>query len=219
MHIKGNMCSIEKILTDARLLVNRLREHDTAADSLIAQAQALNKRVDGMKQYQEDMNDLNEVARHRPRSTLILGLAQENRQIRELQQENRELRISLDEYQTALELIMSKYREQVLKLVMARKVDNNVDRAVNSAQNGKQLQEKIDKICEMAAVMQESIKIDDLAIPKEEELVKRLKIENEGLREMLRIRNSLNPPQLCDHECQTNLDDSMELSNSQEGMS
>ena len=37
-------------------------------------------------QYQEDLNELNEIARHRPRANLIMGLVQENTQIRELQQ-------------------------------------------------------------------------------------------------------------------------------------
>ena len=40
-------------------------------------------------QYQEEIDALNQVARHRPRSSLVLGIQQENRQIRELQQENR----------------------------------------------------------------------------------------------------------------------------------
>lgn len=40
-------------------------------------------------QYQEEIQELNEVARHRPRSTLVMGIQQENRQIRELQQENK----------------------------------------------------------------------------------------------------------------------------------
>ncbi|NXS65572.1 FGOP2 protein, partial [Pandion haliaetus] len=56
--------------------------------------------------YQEEIQELNEVARHRPRSTLVMGIQQENRQIRELQQENKELRTSLEEHQSALELIM-----------------------------------------------------------------------------------------------------------------
>ena len=71
------------------------------------------------------MNELNEMARHRPRSALILGLAQENSQIRELQQENRELRMSLEEHQSAIELIMSKYREQILKLIMTNKMQQS----------------------------------------------------------------------------------------------
>ena len=39
-------------------------------------------------QYQEEIDALNQVARHRPRSSLVLGIQQENRQIRDLQQEN-----------------------------------------------------------------------------------------------------------------------------------
>ena len=178
-------CTIEKIIADARMLVNRLKDHDSAADSVIGQATVLHKRVEAMKivrrllfskdiqnlsstkrhllvhlsaalygnfsfpvafsreksetvstlysgygtassrlqrtvffslvvsgiqwdydihkilkknifwtnvfvfQYQEDLNELNEIARHRPRSALIMNLAQENSQIRELQQENK----------------------------------------------------------------------------------------------------------------------------------
>lgn len=62
------------------------------------------------------MRDLNEVANRRPRSTLILGSQEENARIRELQQENIELQTSVAEYQSALELIMAKYREQVRAL-------------------------------------------------------------------------------------------------------
>lgn len=40
-------------------------------------------------QYQDEIDSLNQVARHRPRSSLVLGIQQENRQIRELQQENK----------------------------------------------------------------------------------------------------------------------------------
>ncbi|XP_060770303.1 FGFR1 oncogene partner 2 homolog isoform X2 [Neoarius graeffei] len=117
-------CSLEKVLTDARSLVERLRDHDNAAEILIEQTTVLNKRVEAMKQYQEEIEALNQVARHRPRSTLVMGIQQENRQIRELQQENKELRTSLEEHQSALELIMSKYREQVFRLLMASKRDD-----------------------------------------------------------------------------------------------
>ncbi|XP_074793316.1 FGFR1 oncogene partner 2 isoform X4 [Natator depressus] len=117
-------CTIEKALADAKALVERLREHDNAAEALIEQTTALNKRVEAMKQYQEEIQELNEVARHRPRSTLVMGIQQENRQIRELQQENKELRTSLEEHQSALELIMSKYREQMFRLLMASKKDD-----------------------------------------------------------------------------------------------
>lgn len=43
-------CSLEKVLTDARSLVERLRDHDNAAEILIEQTTVLNKRVEAMKQ-------------------------------------------------------------------------------------------------------------------------------------------------------------------------
>ena len=39
-----------------------------------------------MRQYQEDVDNLNEVAHNRPRAQLVLGIQQENRHIRILQQ-------------------------------------------------------------------------------------------------------------------------------------
>ena len=42
-------------------------------------------------------------------------------------QENKELRSCLEEHQSAIELIMSKYREQVVKLLMHKKLDRSAD--------------------------------------------------------------------------------------------
>lgn len=66
------------------------------------------------------------MARQKPRTLLIQGIQQENRHIRELQQENRELRGALEEHQSAMELIMSKYREHVVSLLRANKIDRTV---------------------------------------------------------------------------------------------
>lgn len=74
-------------------------------------------------QYKEEVGELNEAARQRPHSVLIAGMQQESRHLRELQQENRELRIALEDHQNALELIMSKYRQQMTHLVNISKQD------------------------------------------------------------------------------------------------
>jgi len=42
--------SVEAILSDARKLVLRLKEHDNSADCLIARMQSLQKQLEGMKQ-------------------------------------------------------------------------------------------------------------------------------------------------------------------------
>lgn len=177
--------SVEKLLADARCLVNRLKDHDTSVDNLISHAQTLNKRVDAMKQYQEDLNELNEIARHKPPSSVIMNLLQENTQIRELQQENRDLRMALEEHQSAVELIMSKYREQIVKLLLANKLDKR--QAKEPVQRNKELEEKIEKINEMLSVMQQAVSIDDRQQVRDQQLMSQLKLENNTLREVLHI--------------------------------
>lgn len=46
----GMNCTLEKVLADAKSLVERLRNHDNAAEMLIEQTTSLNKRVEAMKQ-------------------------------------------------------------------------------------------------------------------------------------------------------------------------
>ena len=57
--------------------------------------------------------------------SIILGIQQENRHIRQLQHENKELRAALEEHQNAIELIMSKYRQHITCLMHSSKPDNN----------------------------------------------------------------------------------------------
>ncbi|XP_076116346.1 FGFR1 oncogene partner 2 homolog isoform X2 [Mytilus galloprovincialis] len=138
-----------------------------------------------MKQYQDDINELNEIARHRPRSTLVLGIAQENRQIRELQQENKELCLSLEEHQSALELIMQKYREQIMKLLQSNRVEKSIK--TRQDQKNREIEQLIDKISEMAAVMQKAASVDDQLSAHDHEKLTQLQLENNGLREILEV--------------------------------
>lgn len=50
-------CTLEKILSDARTLLERLKDHDTAADSLIEQSSVLNHRVHSMKEVGNALPD------------------------------------------------------------------------------------------------------------------------------------------------------------------
>lgn len=69
---------------------------------------------------------MNNIARHRPRTALILGIQRENRQIRQLQEENAELVASLKQHQAALDLIMSSYREQITRIRNAHKSEQDL---------------------------------------------------------------------------------------------
>lgn len=174
---------MDPLLLDAKCLASRLREHNSSTDALIDQANNLYLKLDAMKQYHDVVSELNDVAHHRPRSTLILGSQEENARIRELQQDNIELQTSVAEYQSALELIMAKYREQVFGLIKA----NRLDATCMKLNNYKELQAKTEQICEMAAVMSEAIHIDDQAIQQEQERMASIESENRGLRELLKI--------------------------------
>jgi len=183
--------TVQQLLSDAKRLSSRLRDHDQSADHLISRAQEVLKEVDAMRQYQEDVENLNEVAHNRPRAQLVLGIQQENRHIRTLQQENKELRAALEEHQNALELIMSKYRQHVTKLVN----NNHPDVHTLNNQNIQMLAERTEKVCEMAAVMKEAVRVDEETCNQQQELMARLITENKGLRELLEIsqRSSSSP--------------------------
>jgi len=206
-HPPGSL-SVAQLLVDAKRLAGRLREHDDSANRVVSNAQETLKAVAEMKNYKEDIESLNDIANQRPRPQLVLGIQQENRHIRALQQENKELRAALEEHQNAIELIMSKYRQHMMCLVNASKIDQN---AIKQSKN-RMLQDRVDKICEMATVMNRSIELDDRAQSQEQEIMSRLITENKGLREMLEIsrRNGshsdpLARPRQSTKECQTDL--------------
>jgi len=182
--------TVQQLLTDAKRLSTRLRDHDQTADTLISRAQEVLKQVDAMRQYQEDVDNLNEVAHNRPRAHLVLGIQQENRHIRTLQQENKELRAALEEHQNALELIMSKYRHHVTKLVNTTKPDLSTPPT-----DLRLITERTEKVCEMAAVMKEAVRMDEDSSNQQQEMMARLITENKGLREILDISQKNNSTQ------------------------
>lgn len=58
-----------------------------------------------------------------PHEELVNSIRTESRQLQEIVRENRILRAMVVEHQTALEMIMSKYRSQVSHLVNQTKAD------------------------------------------------------------------------------------------------
>ena len=65
--------TVQQLLSDAKRLTGRLRDHDSAADTIISSAQDVLKEVEAMRQYQEDIESLNTIAHNRPRAQLVLG--------------------------------------------------------------------------------------------------------------------------------------------------
>ncbi|XP_012681664.1 suppressor of IKBKE 1 [Clupea harengus] len=187
-------CTLEKVLGDARTLLERLKEHDTAAESLIEQSGALSHRVHSMKEvsnalpdkYIEESCELQELSRYKPH----VLLAQENTQIKELQLENRELWLSLEEHQYALELIMGRYRKQMLQLMMGKKKLDTKPVLNLHKDHAKEVQGQLERICEMGQVMRKAIHVDDQHYCSVQERLAQLEIENKELRDLLSISKS-----------------------------
>lgn len=184
-------CTLEKVLGDARTLLERLKEHDTAAEGLIEQSGALSQRVQSMKEVGtalpdktlEDNSEIQELTKYKPH----VLLTQENTQIKELQQENKELWLSLEEHQYALELIMGRYRKQMLQLMMAKKELDTKPVLSLHEDHAKEVQSQVERICEMGQVMRRAVQVDDQHYCSVRERLAQLEIENKELRDLLTI--------------------------------
>ncbi|CAM4676163.1 unnamed protein product [Leuciscus chuanchicus] len=179
-------CSLEKVLGDARTLLERLKEHDNAAEGLIDQSSVLSQKIHSMKEYTEEGTEYQELSRYKPH----VLLAQENTQIKDLQQENRDLWLSLEEHQYALELIMGRYRKQMLQLMMEKK-ELDTKPVLNLHQDhAKEVQNQLERICEMGQVMRQAVHMDDQHYCSVKERLAQLEIENKELRDLLSISSS-----------------------------
>jgi HAMP domain-containing protein len=114
---------IEQMILDAKRLANRLKEKEAFATELCIETERVNYQLESMRQFQDDINALNILARERSNTDMIHTIHQENPQIREIQQENRQLKASIEEHQRAMELIMSKYRQITQKQIEETKLD------------------------------------------------------------------------------------------------
>lgn len=190
--------SVEKLMEDAKLLVSRLGLHDESAEVLAQQACSLRQEIEAHNGYQETLRELNKAAGHRPRSNLIMEIQQENCAIRSLQRENNELCQMLKDQQNAMDLIMTKYREQLdkfketqdVQLAIQNKVKAYVEDLSNENNQKTQVNVLVDKVYKMANVMNQALEADDNAFCKENDELSRLKLENQGLKELVLISNS-----------------------------
>ncbi|KAG8040154.1 hypothetical protein G9C98_000724 [Cotesia typhae] len=162
--------TVQQIICDAKKLVGRISDHENTADNLITEIQSVCNQIDNMKQYQEEIEVLNNEAKQQPRDALIAGIQQETKHLRELKAENRELRNALEEHQNTIELIMSKYRQHTASLIKSNKIN------LSSIYNARyaNVTANLDEECEL----------------KYKENLSKLKVENNVLRELVNIANS-----------------------------
>uniref|UniRef100_A0A8C1CBD9 Suppressor of IKBKE 1 n=1 Tax=Cyprinus carpio carpio TaxID=630221 RepID=A0A8C1CBD9_CYPCA len=179
------MCSLEKVLGDARTLLERLKEHDTAAETLIEQSSVLSQKIHSMKEvgnslpdkYTEESTEYQELSRHKPHNR------------------GKTLCLSLEEHQYALELIMGRYRKQMLQLMMEKKELDTKPVLSLHRDHAKEVQSQLERICEMGQVMRQAVQMDEQRYCSVKQRLAQLQIENKELRGLLSISNSSVRPQ------------------------
>jgi len=194
------MSSLESLLNEARSLATRMSKRDKDVDGLLVQAESVHARLEIMQQYQEETLSLSELCQvRRPRAQLVVSVVAENKQLKELERENKDLRTALDEHQTALDLIMSKYREQMLKLLetdgggAAHTPEEAAAVDEISLQQHPMVLKMADKMLEMATVMRTAASYDDISVTGLESRLSQLEAENQTLRQLLQIASPLTP--------------------------
>lgn len=196
--------TFQKIILDAKHLVIRLSDHENTADNLISEIESVCSQIANMKQYQEEIEILNTEAKQRPHIQLIAGIQREIKHLQETQAENKELKKALEDHQHALELIMSKYRQQMASLLRLCKTDLS---SLHNAKYVSMITNQAEKINEMAAVMKTVVTLDEETELKEKEALSSLKEENTTLREIVSIANKYGslsqPPELESKTVQT----------------
>uniref|UniRef100_A0A182SRQ7 FGFR1 oncogene partner 2 homolog n=1 Tax=Anopheles maculatus TaxID=74869 RepID=A0A182SRQ7_9DIPT len=184
--------TFEQIILDAKRIANRLKDREALGDALLLESESVNKHIESMRQFQDDIDILNKLARDRSNNQLITIIHQENPQIREIQQENRLLKAALEDHQHALEHIMSKYREHTQAKILNTKVNfveafTRHHRSADIERRDELIRQQTAKIQEMAAVMQRVSQMDEEKVNQEQEVLSKLMTENKGLRELLEI--------------------------------
>lgn len=102
-----------------------------------------------------------------------------------LKNDNRRLKVALEDHQFALELVMSKYRQQFCKLLDIRKT--NRVKSVHDPCPVALIDTLANRINEMANIMYKTIKLEENARDKGEELKSQLCYENECLRGLVEM--------------------------------
>ncbi|CAF1563290.1 unnamed protein product [Rotaria sp. Silwood1] len=182
--------SLDTILTNARELVSRLRRDDATADTAVNQAQYVQERILSMKQYGDDLAELNDISLHRPKTDILYNIQKENRLIKQLQKENEELKQLVTEHRSVLEKIMYKYRQHIQQLKLMEEKEKIAVQLFNAGL-AQEVQEKTSKIQEMALIMQRAIDIDDTNNAAQEERINALLLENRGLKEILAVHENM----------------------------
>lgn len=176
--------SVGQMVMDAQRMASRVKDLDALGTALLEEAETNNRLVESLRQYQEDIESLNRVANNKTNVDMVNRIQQQNVNSSEILKENRELKICIEDYERAMELMMQKYREHTVTKVLDSKFNF---KELYNERLWQVIREQREKINEMAAVMHRAATADDENVQRELQTISQLRMENETLRELLQI--------------------------------
>ncbi|ALC38642.1 CG10158 [Drosophila busckii] len=176
--------SVGQMIMDAQRMASRVKDLDSLGTALLEDAESNNRLVESLRQYQEDIESLNRIANNKTNVDLVNRIQQQNVNSSEILKENRELKICIEDYERAMELMMQKYREHTVTKVLDSKLNF---KELYNERLWQVIRDQRDKINEMAAVMHRAASADDENVQRELQTISQLRMENETLRELLQI--------------------------------
>lgn len=176
--------SVGQIIMDAQRMASRVKDLDALGTALLEEAENNNRLVESLRQYQDDIESLNRISNNKTNADMVNRIQQQNINSSEILKENRELKIFIEDYERAMELMMQKYREHTVSKVLDSKFSF---KELYNERMWQVIREQREKINEMAAVMQLAASVDDGVVQRELQTISQLRLENETLRELLQI--------------------------------
>lgn len=169
---------MDRLLGVAKELQKKVESNELAASELLKQCEVLQQELKSMRQYRAVIQEMG-GGEPRPKLPNI-----EFSYIKQLQQDNSELRTLLEEHQAALDMIMSKYRQQVSTFMNATHEEHQLN---NNDHLSEEVQLRTDQVYNMAAVMYRAALVEDASVQLTTEKISRLEYENRHLRELLQF--------------------------------
>lgn len=169
---------------DAQRMASRVKDLDALGTALLEEAETNNRLVESLRQYQDDIESLNRISNNKTNVDIVNRIQQQNVNSSEILKENRELKICIEDYERAMELLMQKYREHTVTKVLDSKFNF---KELYNERLWQVIRDQREKINEMAAVMHRAATADDENVQRELQTISQLRMENETLRELLQI--------------------------------
>ncbi|OUC40117.1 hypothetical protein D917_00771 [Trichinella nativa] len=172
------------MLNSSRLLATSLQDKENGLNHMIASMRRLHSTVVGLKEYKDCVSELESASAASNRFALIENLKQENRQIRLLEEDNRQLFQMLNEHQAALDYIMQRYREQIRELRRNNEIEAAIASQMFAARQSRNSRD-FEKLINYLIAFDSCIRDGERASAADLEELARLRLENSVLRKVI----------------------------------